>query len=242
METLDLVHSSRSENYKLIKTSEVVSNLERQGFKLVDFKATKVRKEDRKGYQKHFAILEHPELLKADNDKNYQLLLTNSHDGSTSFKVDFGVFRLVCSNGLVVGNTFGGISQRHQNFIYDDFKENLDQLVTRLPDLKQQIELMAQKKLNSDEKRQFYSDALSLKVDNAILLDVPTRRLADNGNDLFTTFNVIQEHIIRGGLRYQVKNENDLLVEKTLRKMRSFNAQTEINKKLFDLANNYLVA
>lgn len=245
MQTLDLVHPSRSENYKLIKTSEIVNNLESQGFKLVDFKATKTKREDKKGYQKHFAILEHPELLKGDNSLNYQLLITNSHDGSTSFKVDFGVFRMVCSNGLVVGSTFGGMSQRHSGFIMDEFQADLNQFVARLPQLKETIDLMNQKKLNDDMRRQFYKDALKLKVDNAILLDVPTRRNADNGSDLFTAFNVIQEHLVRGGLTYQVEIEKDnqkQLVEKRLRALRSMNSQVEINKKLFDLANNYLVA
>ena len=49
-----------------------------------------------------------------------QIILTNSHDGFNSFKFMLGIFRLVCSNGLVVcDNQMVNMTIRHINYTFD---------------------------------------------------------------------------------------------------------------------------
>ncbi|MDE9567420.1 DUF945 domain-containing protein, partial [Xenorhabdus bovienii] len=43
-----------------------------------------------------------------------EIILVNSHDGSSSYQMIPGVFRFVCNNGLVCGETFGDIRVPHK--------------------------------------------------------------------------------------------------------------------------------
>ncbi len=43
------------------------------------------------------------------DDAQPQILLTNSHDGKAAFNFRVGIFRLVCSNGLVISDADFGV-------------------------------------------------------------------------------------------------------------------------------------
>jgi hypothetical protein len=120
--TLDQKFHTLTDKYKLAKTSEIVKRIEGLGFKLDNFVAMKTRKKERQGFQKHRAIFTSP-LLKATNDGVPQLLLTNSHDGTSSVVLQLGFFRFICSNGLVVGsNVVKPLRIRHSG---NDFEDRL---------------------------------------------------------------------------------------------------------------------
>lgn len=66
------------------------------------------------------------------------LQMRNSYDRSWVFSAVLGAFRLVCSNGMTVGEKFGVIKARHVGF--DDSEsllEELDYLISRAPTLKE---------------------------------------------------------------------------------------------------------
>lgn len=44
---------------------------------------------------------------------NPTLVMRNSHDGAWKFSAVLGAFRLVCSNGMVIGEKFGSVSGKH---------------------------------------------------------------------------------------------------------------------------------
>ena len=47
-----------------------------------------------------------------------QILLTNSHDGKNSFQFQAGLYRLICSNGLVIADTqFEAVKIRHMGIL-----------------------------------------------------------------------------------------------------------------------------
>ena len=109
-----------SKHYSFVPTIKVVNDLRKLGYECVDAVQVKARKKSTNGYQKHMLTFEHPK-YKVDQVKEVkfadgktakfttekateypQLLLTNSHDGGNAFTLSAGIFRLVCSNGLVI--------------------------------------------------------------------------------------------------------------------------------------------
>jgi len=238
--TLDEKFPTLSDKYKLAKTSDIIKNIEGLGFTMERFVALKVRKKERQGYQKHRAIFTSP-LMKATSDGIPQLLLTNSHDGSSSVILQLGFFRMVCSNGLVVGNNIvAPVKVRHSG---NDFDERLivaiNHIVAQAEKITASIERLKSKVLTGAEVIAFQREALQkrlgdVKIESFSLL---VHREADKAQDLFTVMNVIQENLIRGGARVNIEQDGKTKI-KAVRKINSLIGQTEINTMLWDLAES----
>ena len=91
-----------SKHYSFVPTINVVNDLRALGYEVVDAKQVKARKKSTNGYQKHMITFEHPKYKVEGKEEYPQILLTNSHDGGNAFTLSAGIFRLVCSNGLVI--------------------------------------------------------------------------------------------------------------------------------------------
>jgi hypothetical protein len=78
-----------------------------------------IRTEARRGFQKHvvrFARVEHLQTWEK-NQVRPEVVLVNSHDKSSAYQLHCGLFRLVCTNGMVVSDgTFQRISIKHSGF------------------------------------------------------------------------------------------------------------------------------
>lgn len=236
--TLDQKLPTLSDKYKLAKTSEIVKRIEGLGFTMTSFVALKVRKKERQGYQKHRAIFTSP-LMKATNDGVPQLLLTNSHDGTSSVVLQLGFFRYVCSNGLVVGsNLIEPVRVRHSG---NDFDERLivaiNFIVAQAEKLTESIEKLKATKLSDAEIIAFQREALQKRLGNVKIesFSMPVYRTEDQANDLFTVMNVVQENLIRGGARVLIEQDGKRK-DKAIRRVNSLISQTEINTMLWNLA------
>ena len=91
-----------SKHYSFVPTMNVVNDLRTLGYEVTDAVQVKARKKSTNGYQKHMITLEHPKYKVEGSEEYPQILLTNSHDGGNAFSLSAGIFRLVCSNGLVI--------------------------------------------------------------------------------------------------------------------------------------------
>lgn len=236
--TLDQKLPTLSDKYKLAKTSEIVKRIEGLGFTMDKFVALKVRKKERQGFQKHRAIFTSPE-LKATVDGVPQLLLTNSHDGTSSVVLQLGFFRYVCSNGLIVGNNIiEPVRVRHSG---NDFDERLivaiNHIVAQAHKLSESIDKMKAKVLTNAEILAFQREALQKRLGDVKIesFSVPSHRSEDTAQDLFTVMNVIQENLIRGGARV-ILEQDGKRKDKAIRRVNSLTTQTEINTMLWDMA------
>ena len=109
-----------SKHYTHIPTTKVIEDMRTLGWDVVDVQEVKARKNATKGYQKHLVIFRNNDIVinGEDGDTVYpQILLTNSHDGKNSFQFQAGLYRLVCSNGLVIATTqFEAVKMRHMGY------------------------------------------------------------------------------------------------------------------------------
>ena len=129
-----------SKHYSFVPTINVINDFRSLGYEVVDAKQVKARKKSTNGYQKHLITFEHPK-HKAENKEEYpQILLTNSHDGSNAFTLSAGIFRLVCSNGLVIkAEDYGSARLVHKGYSFEavqklvkEFEKTANEALTKL--------------------------------------------------------------------------------------------------------------
>lgn len=91
-----------SEKYCFVPTTKVIDVLAKNGWMPV--KASEVHaRGERIGFQKHLIRFRKSNqgIIKKD-DIFPEIVLFNSHDGSASFQISAGLFRMICSNGLIL--------------------------------------------------------------------------------------------------------------------------------------------
>jgi hypothetical protein len=239
-----------SKVYKTITTNDLLTKLSNRGFEVSSMVAVKPKKLERNGFQKHMVRLTHPD-LKFRNiiDSRPELVVVNSYDGSSALQLMLGVFRLVCANGLVVGNKAISSSVRHVGDIDGNIDRSIAQIMGSIDTVAAQIETMASIDLSADDQMQLIEQASKL-----VLPEVATnfrtsdfvrvRRFGDSSNTLWGIFNRIQESAIRGGVRYNSIQTIEgaafpKIVRGTTRAIKSIARQTEVNKSLWSMATNF---
>src|SRR5580692_9650025 len=105
-------HASRSERYSYIPTNAVLTELRKEGFQPFMICQTRVRQDDRREYTKHLIRLRHASQI--NGTEANEIILLNSHDGSSSYQMLAGMFRFVCHNGLVCGDTVADVRVPHK--------------------------------------------------------------------------------------------------------------------------------
>lgn len=149
-----------------------------------------------------------------------------------------GVFRFVCANGMVCGDTYHDIRVPHKGNIKDQVLEGANVILESFGLITESRERMERLTLSADERRAFSEAALQLRYDGAdhILIQaeqlVQPRRQADTGRDLWTVFNVAQENIVRGGLA----GRNAKKRPTSTRAITGIDQNTALNRALWTLA------
>ena len=92
--------SSTSPNYRFISTAQIVSTLLEAGFEAVAAQQTNARGE-RSNYARHMLRFRSMSLPRKFNDVVPQIVLINSHDGSSAYQMRAGLYRTLCMNGLL---------------------------------------------------------------------------------------------------------------------------------------------
>jgi len=227
-----------TDKYIQTPTSRVVEDLMALGWQVT--KAQEVKSKKFKGFQKHIVVFRHPDIqIKGKNgdDAFPQILLTNSHDGKAAFNFRVGIFRLVCSNGLVISDAdFSNVSIRHMNYTFESLQAKVNEVIEKLPGLVQKINLFKSTKLTEAQMTDFAYKAVSLrsKATVNVMELLEATRTEDQGNDLWAVFNRVQEKVLGGSYSYGRK-------QRKARSVTSFQKDIELNEQLFELAGSYLV-
>jgi hypothetical protein len=86
----------------------------------------------------------------------------------------------------------------------------------------------AAKELRFDE-----TSAFGQSVNPEVFLDV--RRFEDRSTDLWTTFNVVQENVIKGGLHTVIEDANGRVKQATSREVKGIDQDAKLNRALWVL-------
>jgi hypothetical protein len=228
----------KSKAYKFTPTSEIIEHMDTLGYKLIDARQSKARTHDSEIYGGHVVSFQHDKLNVSSNGKleaKPTIHIINSHNGSGSIRFEMGLFRLVCSNGLVIKQMdMGGFRERHTRYTFQEIKDIIEHKVQELPSTVGLLNKWAQREMTEQERFTFATEALALRLSsdriptaqeiNAILTPL---RPEDSNPDLYHTFNVIQEKVINGG--YKLNNRTARGIKNPLRDL-------NINQALWNLA------
>ena len=227
-------HESRSERYAYIPTVDVLSKLRREGFEPFQVTQCRTRIASRRDFTKHMLRLRHASQINAAEAN--EIVLLNSHDGSSSYQLLSGLFRFVCSNGLVVGSTMDDIRVKHSGNVVDSVIEGAYQVLERFERVADSRNTMRAIALSPSESELFARTALQLKYEEAAPITeaqvLRARRSDDATSDLWTTFNRIQENLVDGGLRGRAANGR----RTTTRPVTGIDQNVKLNRALWTLA------
>lgn len=200
----DEAHESRSDRYTYIPTSVVLNKLRQEGFFPFMVCQTRTRKEDMREHTKHMIRLRHANQI--NGEQANEIILINSHNGTSSYQMKAGMYRFVCQNGLVVGEDIADIRVPHKGDVTDFVIEGAYEVLESFARADEGRESMQALTLNGFEQHALATAALELRYDTQAAPAPVTaaqilepRRYADNKNDLWTSFNRVQENLIRGG-------------------------------------------
>jgi hypothetical protein len=233
-----------SEKYAHISTFQIIQDMEKLGWGVVDAKQVRARKGE--GYQKHLVVFRNNNLVieGTDGDSAYpQVLLTNSHDGKNAFTFTAGLFRMVCENGLVVcSKEFENLKIRHYGYNFEELTNVINSMVEKLPLTVESMNRFKGKQLVKEQIEEFAKKAVAIRfgveqikniqIDYNKLIE-PTRS-EDQGNDLWSVFNVVQEKLVHGMFEYTSGNKL-----RKARKIKNFKQDLDLNTKLYELAVEY---
>ena len=200
-------HASRSERYTFIPTGDVLSGLRKEGFQPFMVCQTRVRDESHREHTKHMIRLRHAGQIN-DAEAN-EIVLVNSHNGTSSYQMLAGMFRFVCSNGLVAGDVLQDVRVPHKGQIVDQVIEGAHVILDGFDLVREVRDEMQSIRLSNEERLAFGRAALALRYEPngdkpAPITEadvIQPRRVADTDGSLWSTFNAAQENLIRGGLQ-----------------------------------------
>lgn len=234
----DAPHESRSERYAYIPTAAVLAELRKEGFQPFMVAQTRVRNEDRRDFTKHMIRLRHANQIN-DAEAN-EIVLLNSHDGTSSYQLLAGLLRFVCQNGLVFGDTVADVRVPHKGDVAGHVIEGAYEVLSGFDRVKESRDSMRAITLNDGESEVFARAALALKYDDPnkpapvtetqILMP---RRFDDRRPDLWSVFNRTQENLTQGGLRGRGANGR----RQQTRPVQGIDQNIRLNRALWLLAD-----
>jgi hypothetical protein len=202
-------HASRSERYTYIPTIDVLRGLKREGFEPFMVAQGRSRIEGKTEYTKHMIRMRHGAQARAKPEAN-EIILINSHDGASTYQLLSGLFRFVCCNGLVIGDAAHDIRIAHKGDIHGEVIEGAFRVLDHFETIEESTDAMKAIELKPEEDRAFARAALTLRYGERTEGQPPApisaeqltevRRPEDQGSALWTSFQRIQEHLVRGGL------------------------------------------
>lgn len=231
-----------SSRYTFIPTINVVEQMRSEGFVPVAAVQSRTRIEGKGAFTKHqirFRDVRNGEtpVLTHLGQLFTEIILTNSHDGASAYKIDAGLMRLVCMNGLTVAaGEHNAMKVRHSGSA-DGIIEASYEVVEQFPRVLESAESFAQLQLTAPQQNAFAEAAISLRYDENAPIQpaqvIRPRRTADVAPNLWNTFNTVQEHLTQGG----ITGRNPQTFERRkIRPVSGIGENTRLNQALWTLA------
>lgn len=240
-------HESRSERYTYIPTSVVIDGLRANGFEPTFAKQGRCRIPGKADFTKHlirFRFAGQAPALRKVGDTFPEVVLLNSHDGTSAYQLMAGVFRMVCLNGMVASDReLATVKVPHKG---DVVRQVIEGSYTVLEESRRalgQAEAWSDVTLSREEQGimaeaahvlRFGESGAATPIRPEQMLTV--RRREDEGRDLWTTANVLQENAIRGGLTAWGRDPQGRPRRVTTREVRGIDGDVRLNRALWLLS------
>jgi hypothetical protein len=249
----DHAHESRSQRYAYIPTARILDGMRDAGFVPVNVQQSRSRTPDKTDFTKHLIKFSLSDgRLARVGDSIPQVCLVNSHDGSSAYKLYIGLFRFVCSNGLMVcDGSFDSITVQHTGDVRDRVIEGSFKVIKAAQDIGDRVDTWRGITLDRAEQMALAEGALRLRFDRQdetgapVAAPIPAERLLtvrrhdDTGTDLWSTFNRVQENTVKGGQDYRAPRAAGQRRARRMhvREVTGIDQNTSLNRALWTLAD-----
>ena len=250
-------NSKVSEKYTVANTYTVIQDMEKLGWKVVRAAQRRATKKSSGRFSYHMVALQNPDIKitkQVDGGEEIvecfpQIILTNSHDGLSCFQFRVGLYRCICSNGLVISDAeLSEFKIRHIYYSFENLRAVVGRILEALPSKVERMSQMSNVLLSEDQKLDFAKKALSirkgvkeeeLQADEETYKDLLTPvRKEDEGSSLWNVYNVLQEKIVKGG--YTTAEEGKKA--RKVRKVTAFIKEVDFSRRIDEVAQSYLMA
>ena len=230
-----------SQKYTFVPTSEILTGLRDLNWVPVEVEEQRIRQEARRGFQKHLIRLRLESQMATLDEWNVELVVVNSHDAGCAYQLHAGIYRRICSNGLVISSeSFNAIRFRHSGCLTGEVVQASLRLVEAMPKIGERIARFRERILEPRESLALAEQALLLRyptVDESPIAPetlLQAHRPEDEGADLWLTMNRLQESLLRGGLSDDRRDRRGKL--RSVRPLRGIDSKVSVNKGLWSLA------
>ena len=232
-------HDSRSERYVYVPTIEILEGLRREGW--FPFFAVQAvpRDGNRVGHAKHMLRLRRDDGI--GKPEAAEVIIVNSHDGTSSYQMFAGMLRFVCTNSMIAGERFEEVRVPHTGRIQDQIIEGVYTVAEDFPRLIDATEGMKETRLTQAEQTVLAEASLVVRYgedESPIRPDqiIAPRRREDVGQSLWQTFNVIQENLIRGGISGRRQTADGRIRRSQTRAINGIDQNVGLNRALWTQA------
>lgn len=238
----DAPFTATSPSYKFIATHTLVEALFNAGFRVTAARQTQARGE-RAGFTRHLLRFRQIRETVQLADAIPEIVLINSHDATSAYQLRAGLYRPVCANGMLARlGDFGVIHVPHRGNIIANVVDAALTLTSGFSRIGDVIDQMVRTALSSSERFDFAARALAIRFssskhvpispDDALL----ARRTIDVGADVWHTYNVVQENLLRGGIQGKTARGRSTCT----RGINAIREDVRINNELWQLAMTML--
>lgn len=248
----DHPHPYKSSTFTHVNTGELLESMLDNGFAIRSVRQARglitTRGVDTGLYNQHIVVLRDAKAFHdlAVGDSIPEIVIINSHDGSGCFMVTAGLFRLLCLNGMVVGDSYESLRLQHRWMAVEEITAGARKIWEHMPILMKWREDAVKRELSTEEKYDFAEKAMVIRFPTRPVQEMPfdsgqllsMRRDEDVGDNLWKTYQRVQENVIKGGI--EGRSGTGRITR--MREITGVQADLEINRSLWDLADTYLKA
>lgn len=234
-----------SSRFQPIQPSLVASRLEAHGFQAVSLLTGRSRHEDKVDFQRTISRFRETSSHGIDG-LHVDVIYISKHMGRGQDEIRLGLYRGLCANQWTAGTIIETIKIRHTGNAWSDLEEGLIQIVAQRNKFLKVIEEMRKVKLTYTQAQDLARSMALTRLEKVTSLNTFSsdallnfHREGDQGNDLFTVMNVIQENVIRFPVGYTVNSRdrdgNPVTRNQTTRRLKeSSGSLVALNAALFD--------
>lgn len=171
-------------------------------------------------------------------DVQPEIVLLNSHDGLSSFRLKAGIFRFVCSNGLIVATSvFDDIRIKHIHYSLPEVSKAVETFAGGIEGIMESVDTMKRTILSDGICRSFAEDAVRARweIQPAWPVDISrllrARRQEDRDSSVWSVMNILQEKLLKGDV-YTVRGTK-------LRGLSQVDSVVGLNQELYALGMKY---
>lgn len=206
-------HSDKwSKKYVPVSLEEMVRNAYGAGYEVHTIIEPRGKKKDEASKNGAYVLRAiNPQVQEFMGDKvQSELYISNSFDAKRSLRVSLGMYRQVCSNGLMMGVTVSAIKARHTTGIIEQV--NGLELVDPWVEIERAYGWMSQKIEDQKAFSVIQELGLSQKAQDSIIeLYKNPLRIEDKRGDVWSLYNVVNEGMeqrARSSYRFFTFNDN----------------------------------